>query len=266
MKRMGLVLALIAMSSLGLATPVLGAAPSNDVYDNRVVVGTLPFNDVIDTTEATTDAFDTEALGECQPPAVDASVWYELTPEADGPVVIDASASSYAVGILVVIGSPGGFQIIACAPGGIVVQGTAGMTLTILVFDYDGDGNGGTLDLSIAQAPPPPVLDLVVARSGSVDQRTGVATIRGTITCTGGDGLGKNFIDVQLIQAVGRLMIRAAGGTGFSCDGTAEPWAVELVGESGRLGGGKVTVSVFAFSCAYECATVSVDRTVTLSR
>jgi hypothetical protein len=266
MRRLVLLMTIGALCSLGLATPVLAASPGNDSYAGRGVIDGLPFSDAIDTTEATTDALDAEANVECGAPLTDASVWYELTPDAEGHVLVDASGSDYAAGVLILGGSPGSFSALACGPGAASVSLTPGETLTILIFDYDGEGNGGNLALSIDAAPPPPTLDLAVAASGSFVPRTGTAIIRGTITCLGGGPDGKFFLDVSLTQSVGRLKIVGYGATGFACDGTAEPWEVEVVGENGLLGGGKATVTVFAFACAFECSEVVVDRVVTLKR
>jgi hypothetical protein len=267
MQRLVFLLTIGALCSLGLVTPVLAASPGNDAYGGRTVIEGLPFGETIDTTEATTDALDAEANLECGAPATDASVWYELTPENDGEIVIDATASDYSVGILVLTGSPGTFSAVACVAGSLGVTTTAGETLTILVFDYDDVGNGGNLVLSMDALPPPPSLELTIDRDGTVNQRTGIATVHGTITCTGGSEYGKYFIEGQLTQAVGRFRIHSDNGSGtFTCTGTAEAWSFELVGLDGRLGGGKATVSVFAAACTFSCSTVVVDRVITLKR
>jgi hypothetical protein len=266
MKRLTILITMVALFSLGLAAPVLAAAPGNDTYPARELIGSLPFTASLDTSEATADALDAEAAGDCGAPATDASVWYELVPDIDGQVLIDAGASDYAVGIIVVTGSPGSFELQSCGAGALSVSGTTGVALTILVFDYDSVGNGGNLELTVADAPPPPVLDLTVDAKGSIDARTGVATIRGTITCSGGEEFGKNFIEVHLVQTVGRFRIEAGNGLGFDCNGVTQPWSVELIGWNGKLAGGRATVTAFAYACAFDCAADTVERVVTLKR
>jgi hypothetical protein len=266
MRRLAVLTSVVAVMSLGLAGPALAATPGNDTYATRQVITSLPFTDSLDTSEATTDALDAEVSADCGAPFTDASVWYELVPDADGLVILDAYASDYAVGLIVLTGTPGSFTLEACSGGAVALPVSTGVTITLLVFDYDGVGNGGNLELTIDMAPPPPVLDLTVDSGGSFDSRTGLATIRGTITCTGGDVEGKNFIDVQLTQTVGRFRFNANGGTGFSCDGTTQAWAVELTSDSGNFGGGKASVVAFAFACTFDCAEDMVERVVTLRK
>src|SRR6266850_269375 len=51
MKRLAF-LVVVALCSLGLAAPVLAAAPSNDTYATRHLIEALPFSDSLDTSEA----------------------------------------------------------------------------------------------------------------------------------------------------------------------------------------------------------------------
>ena len=75
MKRLGIVTGFVLVFGVAFASPVLAAAPSNDIYAGRTVITALPFADHIDTTEATTDADDVEAAS-CAPATAEASVWY----------------------------------------------------------------------------------------------------------------------------------------------------------------------------------------------
>ena len=72
MKRVGVFVSLLIAWSLAFAVPVLAAAPSNDTFGGATVIGSLPFTDTLDTTEATTDATDQEANADCGAPAMDA--------------------------------------------------------------------------------------------------------------------------------------------------------------------------------------------------
>lgn len=148
-------------------------------------------------------------------------------------------------------------------------SGSAGVTYTILAFDdqYDGSGNGGTLRITVGPPPAPPEVHLTVNSTGNFNSRTGSATIRGTITCTGGDEFGKNNIGVQLTQTVGRLKITAEGEGQFVCDGTTQPWAVDVLSSNGKFGGGKAAVFAYANACAGSgCGFDSADRVVTLRK
>ena len=266
MRRLMFTLAVVGLSSLGLVGPVLAAAPTNDTYADRTTIGALPFQDSRDTSEATTDQTDAEANAGCGAPATDASVWYELVPAADAQILVASEGSDYAVGIIAVTGGPGSFELQGCGPGGVSISGTAGVPIAILVFDYDGVGNGGNLELSVTLAPPPPQLALTVDAAGTFNARTGIATVRGTIQCTGGEELGKNFISIQLTQTVGRFRFTGEGYGNFVCDGATHPWAFEVASASGKFSGGRATALVFAIACTFECAEAQADRTITLKR
>ncbi len=248
MRRSALLITIVALASLGLAVPVLAAAPSGDLYSARTTIGTLPFSESIDTTEATTDASDAEAAAECGAPTTDASVWYEYTATSDAGFLVDTYTSTYSTGIVVATGGPGSFALLTCGAGEVSVPGTTGETYAILVFDYQGDGggNGGTLNISVGEAPPPPVLDVTIAKAGHFNAKTGMATIYGTLSCTGGDVEGKNFIDVLVDQTVGRLRFSGEGFTTFSCDGTTHTWSADVWSWTGKFAGGKATVRMYA--------------------
>lgn len=266
MRRLAVLTSVVAIMSLGLAGRTLAATPGNDTYATRQSITSLPFTDSLDTSGATTDALDAEANAECGAPATDASVWYELVPDADGYLSLDANASDYAVGLIVLLGTPGSFSLVGCGAGGVGIPVSTGVEITVLVFDYDSVGNGGNLELAIDAAPPPPQLDLTVNATGSVDVRTGIATVRGTITCTGGEEVGKNFIFVQVTQNVGRFQFAGEGWADFACDGTTHAWSAEVASGSGKFGGGKAKVHAFAVACTFDCAEAEANRTVTLKR
>jgi hypothetical protein len=265
MTRRALPLVLAMMLSLTLAAPVLGAAPSNDTYAGRTVIGSLPFSESLDTSEATTDADDDELNAQCGAPQTDASVWYELTPTSDAVVLVDVSGSDYPAGVLVGTGSPGSFSIVACGPGGAGFEALAGETYAILVLDdqSDGGGNGGTLTISVDEAPPPPAIDVTINPTGTFSL-SGSATLSGTVVCDPGADFG--FIEVQLRQRAGRVFIDGFGGAEVVCDGTVHDWTAEVIG-NGLYKGGSATVTVFAGACnVFTCGDDFEQRTIKLHR
>jgi hypothetical protein len=265
MKRFGMVASLLMAGSLAFAAPVLAAAPTNDTHAGRTVIGSIPFSDSVDTTEATTDADDSEAWAGCGAPALTHSVWYEFVAPADGRILVDVAGSDFPAGIIVVSGSPGSFKLETCGPGMRVFSSAAGVTYAILAFDYSDLGSGGMLAIRVEAAPPPPEVHLTVDPTGSFDPRTGSATIRGTVSCLGGAGFPNIFL--QLSQAVGRFTFTGQGVIGFTCDGTTLRWSINVVGDNGKFGGGKAAVVARAFACNdFGCGEDSVERTVTLKR
>lgn len=267
MKRLGILISLAALSSLTFVSPVLAAPPGNDLYTGLQAIS-IGFTATVDTTEATTDADDLDIAAGCSGvPALDASVWYELTATADMGIVVDVSQSTYSAGVIAASGSPGNWTVENCGPGATAWSASNGVTYTILAFDdqQDASGNGGTLKIVVEELPPPPELDLTVNRSGRFNSRTGSATISGTVTCTGGPA-EFSFIDVSVRQAVGRFFIDGFGFIeGFVCDGTAQPWSAEVFGSNGIFKGGKAATVTFAVACGtFQCGVDFQEHVVQL--
>jgi hypothetical protein len=263
--RYAAVAALVIATVVNAGGSAYAAAPSNDTYSGRVVVGALPYSATVDTTEATTDADDAELNANCGAPATDASVWYQLTAPTDGGLVADMSTSSYPAGAIVATGGPGAWNVVACAPGAVGWSAIAGETYTILVFDdqSDGAGNGGTLNLRIEVAPPPPSIDVTVDPTARFT-RTGSAIVTGTVICDSTAVFA--FLDTELSQTVGRFVVRGFSTTDITCDGTTRPWSVEIIADNGTFAGGKAASVTFAVACGtFECGVDFEERVVRLT-
>ena len=266
MKRVAFLISIVALLSLGMAAPVLAAVPGNDTYAGRTVIGSAPFGESVDTTEATSDADDAEANAQCGAPATEASVWYELTAASDGGLVVDVSTSTYPAGVTIVTGSSGSFELVTCGPFAVAFGAAAGQTYAILVFDFEaGASNGGTLNITVDELPPPPVVDVTVDPVGHFNPRTGSATITGNVACTGAAEFA--FIQVQLRQTVGRFTITGFGFNEFLCDGTTQPWSVEVFADNGLFRGGRAVSVTFAQACTvFGCGEDFEERIVMLRR
>lgn len=266
MRRMAIPSSLVLLSTLMYATPVLAAAPLNDTYAGRTVIAGLPHVETLDTSEATSDADEAGIGADCGAPAADAGVWYEVTAPSDMLILIDVSASTYTAGVAVTTGSPGAFgPLEACGPGGAVFMAASGTTYVILVFDdqLDEGGNGGTLELSVSEAPPVPEVDLTLDPVGHFDSQAGSVTLTGTITCDDG---AVAFLDAVARQPVGRFVVSGWGFTEVPCDGTAQAWSLEVVGENGLFKGGKADATVFASACTFECGFDMAEGSIRLRR
>jgi hypothetical protein len=266
LRRCAAMAALVLGAVLTTAVPAWAAAPGNDSYSGRTVIGSLPFSQTLDTSEATTEAEDAAVNAGCGYPATDASVWYEVTAPATGTLVINLSNSSYSAGAVVATGSPGNWTVNGgCISGYGTPTVTAGQTYTILVFDdqWDGGSNGGMLTINLDWGPPPPTIDIAVDPSGSVDARSGEATVSGTATCTDTEWASV-FVDLR--QPVGRLVtITGSGYTGLVCDGTSHTWTAEVYPNSGKFAGGKATLNASADACGpFECRYDSAQRAIVL--
>jgi|FLYL01.1.fsa_nt_gi hypothetical protein len=212
--------------TFGPALPTLADPPSNDTFAGATLIGELPFEEIVDTSEATTDEIDAELNASCGAPATDASVWYSLTLDQATPVLVDVSASGYSAGVIVAAGEPGSFEVVSCEPGVVGFFAEAGVTYSILVFDdqLDGGGNGGTLHISVVVPPPPPEIQLTVDPAGRFDPQTGNALLSGTFTCVGEAAFVELFGDVS--QRAGRAIIRGFFSL-FSFDGKDHSSATE---------------------------------------
>jgi hypothetical protein len=100
------------------------------------------------------------------------------------------------------------------------------------------DTGGGGADLG---------LDAMTVTSATVNGRTGIATLSGTISCS--QDLDGVFVGAELDQVVGRFTtLRGWGGTMISCsaaDGTAA-WSTSFGPDQGKFAAGSGTVSGYA--------------------
>ena len=257
----------LALSALGVSTStVLAAPPANDTFPNATLV-TVGFGELLDTTEATTDADDAQLNASCGETATDASVWYAIE-GTDTEIVIDVSQADYPASVLVGVGTQGNLFTVTCGLGALAFFAAAGTTYYVLAIDnqLDGGGNGGNLSISfneIPPPPPPPTLEISVNRDGTFNSKTGTATISGTYTCTNGD----IFVFIEARQTVGRFLIFGFGGffDFGTCDGEPHPWSAEIVPDNGVFRGGKLLTVTFAESCGpFACASRFVEQSVQL--
>lgn len=252
------------------ASPALAAAPTNDVLAGATPIS-LGVSQVLDTTEATTDADDVAVNLTCGAPATDASVWYSFTPTVDSPVIVDVSTSTYSAGVIIATGDAAGLTTIMCGPSTVVFAATAGTAYSILAFDdqFDGGGNGGTLDISLSVGPAAPTIDVMIDRTGRVNRRSGIATLKGTYTCTDADFLA---IEGELVQRVGRGTVNGTFSI-FSegvCDGTRQRFTVKVPANNGpfaRFAPGRSAAVAFSFACGrFMCADGFTEQKVRLER
>jgi len=256
----------LAFSAFGVSAPAALAAPPNNDTFTGATPASIGFSEALDTSEATTDSDDAQLNANCGAPATDASVWYAFTPTSDTVVVVDVSQSNYSAGVLVGEGSQGNLQLVTCGPGAVAFFAFAGTTYSVLAIDdqFDGGGNGGLLSISFSEILTPTLDEFTVNRFGTVNVRTGVATISGTYTCTNADII-QTFVDAR--QNVGRFSILGSGaffdfGT---CNGTSHTWAADIFPQNGKFAGGKAMTVTVGFACGpIECAFGYVEQKVQL--
>jgi len=259
--RFAVAVALLGLAGLATAPATFAAAPANDVYAGRVTV-TDGSHVEQDTTEATTDADDTELNANCGAPATDASVWFELI-GTDETYKIDFSG--YSGGILVGTGSPGSFTTVSCGQFGTAFFASSGVAYAILAIDdqLDEDGlNGGAMvmDVNVIQ---PPSIDTFTVNSTARFHKDGSATVSGTLNCSNASFVE---IDVQLQQTVGRLKVNGFSFSEGVCDGTTHTWSADVTGDNGLFRGGKATVNADLFICELDCIDQFVSKAVNIKK
>lgn len=216
-------------------------APDNDDFDDAVVVSSLPFSHAVNTSDATTAPDDPDCVG--QGP----TVWYVLIPSEDATILASTFGSDYDTTLSAYTGTRGDLVQIACNDdtGGlqssVVVSVTAGEPVYFMVGAF-ASGPGGNLVFNVDLAPPPLEVSLAIDPFGGVDPRSGVATIRGTFSCS-----RSSPVDIfgVLRDRIGRARIEAFFGDFFLCEGSGR-WQAQVTAQNAYLVGGPVEVEVFA--------------------
>jgi hypothetical protein len=103
-----------------------------------------------------------------------------------------------------------------------------------------------------------------IDRYGRFHPRTGSATLRGTISCEG--RADYTSVEVSARQRVGRQYVNGYGYLDdIACDGSTQPWSVEVSPDDGLFKGGKALAVSWAYACGpFECGDGFVEQTVQL--
>jgi Family of unknown function (DUF6299) len=255
-----LVLTSAAFGLSAVAGPAGAQAPPNDTFEQATVILSQPFSQTLDTSQATTDSTDAEALAACGLSVpVAATVWYRYTPSADQSLLISTSGSSYATGVAVLTGPPGNLFAVTCFPVLGTFSATAGRTYHIGLADVSG-GSGGTLNVSIDA----PGVELTIDRFGRFNAETGVGAVTGRLTCPSGSS---GTVSLSLSQRRGRRTASGFGFTDVTCNGAAQQWSVSVTPVDGEFKGGRADVAADAVVCLrVGCIADHADRRIILRR
>jgi hypothetical protein len=274
-----LVTALLTAALVSSGGPASAAPPGNDTQAGAVDFSGVPFHYTQDTTEATVDAGESVARDYCLgigAPAFEHAVWFKTTVSAGGgtdAVVLDVTQSDFGAGMAVLQDTGSGLSALACVPGTYLVPGGGSVppgTYYVVVF---GDGTtaatSGNLVFDVSIAPPPPEVSFTIDPVGSATKQGG-AWISGTVSCSGG---GSNaqllFIEGQVTQTVGRLIISSYffESPFVLCDGVAYAWRAYAPPTNGKFAGGKAAAVSFTVACgSVQCTEAYAEATVKLNR
>ena len=242
----GLVTAMATMVVLGAGT-ASAEVPTNDTITGAKAITTLPYEEVVDTTQATTDAEDAAVNTNCGAPVTNGSVWYTLTAGTSPAYLVDVSKSDFSAGVIVATGTPGNLSLVACGPASIGFEATQGTTYYIMAFSDNPDVVGGQLSFAVRETGLPPKVSMIVDDVGKAN-KTGTATISGTYTCDG---------EADLVVLQGTLQQQQANNTqvrgnfdvaGLTCGGTFR-WSAEVTPETGKFLRGLAATAALTAGC-----------------
>jgi hypothetical protein len=219
----------VALTAVTYAAPALAAPPSNDTEAGALVIDTVPFTHVADTSEATPDG-----PGFC---TNNSSVFYRFAPTEDARVQIDLIGSDYDTTLGVYRRDAAGAVVaMKCnddrfgLDSGVRFRARPGTTYFVIVGVCCGNGRtggGGRLELNVSEVIPLAIeMTVQIDGTGTVD--TGLATISGTVTCNQRSSL---YAEGSLRQLRGDDLYVARGWfwTQVVCmPGAPVAWSVEV--------------------------------------
>lgn len=158
-----LVLWTVILTVLAFAVPAV-AQPANDDLANATEVTAVPFHDVVDTSDATTEPgepVDFEEVNDLFCPDRGTTVWYALSLGQSQNVTIDTFGSDYDTTLAVYTGTDfTDLELVDCnddtffgLQAALTITADAGVTYLIQVGAF-GEGPGGELQFSITESTP----------------------------------------------------------------------------------------------------------------
>ena len=210
-----LTLAFLASSMLAFA-----ASPSNDSINRAVVVRSLPFVDVLDTTHATTAISDPECVG--QGP----TVWFQYRSTTDQWIEANTFGSAYDTTLSVYTRPQGHTMVqLACnddteesVQSQVRFHARPGVTYYVMVGSF-ASGAGGALVFSLDAAPDQTDLALALRITSAVlNSSTGLVTLQGTVNCS---RPLSGYVSGQIIQKRDNAEGGAFFGAEVLCNGSS---------------------------------------------
>jgi HYR domain-containing protein len=126
----------------------------------------------------------------------------------------------------------------------------------------DASGNVATGSF-LVHVYAPLQLDVSVSGQGTVDSRTGVATVSGTVACSRPISLDLSGTLRQLFA--GRVYVSGPLSLHVDCAAPSTRWSATVTGDNGHFAGGSATLSVSAFGCELSCHSAATSATIRLN-
>jgi hypothetical protein len=221
-----------AGGSLHFSASEAPAPPVNDDFDHATVVSSLPFSETIDVSSATTA--DDDPYSYCGSHV--RTVWYAVTPDRDGAIVVDTDGSDYLATVAAFTGSRGSLDQVLCGYQSIHVPVSAGVTYDLVVEDLTGNASA-SLTLSLTLIAPLGI-GATVEPASAVDLKTGVAYVSGTVGCT-------RPAPVVIQGTATQGAVQGTIDISMYCTGVTR-WSAPVVGAGGRFRLGLASVALHA--------------------
>jgi hypothetical protein len=220
--------------------------PSNDDFDAATEVTELPFTvqglDVSDATRAPDDPLDGWLTQ---------TVWYSLTPSEAGYITASTAGTAHMNVLSVWTGQRGDLDLVA----GLAWYGeplrvavAADTTYYLMVGNY-GHADPALLYLSVDTFVPPSPLEseFTIDPTGTVNTKTGLVTVSGTISCSAAAWFS---LEVDIHQRMGRFQVLGSRDSGGRCgpDGLTTWSATARSSGSGMFGAGQATVGASGYA------------------
>jgi hypothetical protein len=264
--------AAVVLVAVGMvfAGPALAAAPGNDGFGAPRLVGALPYQNTVNTAEATVAADDPGCFSDTN------TVWYKFTPSQTARYqfqttsqAIYVATGGFSPSITVTTGPRSALQAIDCTPWGVTRDDLqAGTTYRIMIgtpFGADYGSPGGLVTFNVTKPVLPRVTGFAITE-GTVNRNSGIATVSGSLICGGGAISYGVHVELRQRKSTGNIAY-AYGDTGGSCTaGVTNHWIVTLDPiQSGNGIGFTTGTAALTNSYGYACDTYDCAQSDTIS-
>lgn len=121
---------------------------------------------------------------------------------------------------------------------------------TVQCVATDNTGKSASASFQVTVVPPLDV-SIALARKASVDLKTGMVTLAGTVACN-----RETFVSIsgQLTETVARrAVLQGTFYTSVACVAPVTIWSATVVAYNGKFGAGPAEASASAFACELSC-------------
>jgi len=241
----------IAGLLLGLtAAPALAVVPPNDDVADATVIQNIPFTDTVNNADATNEPGERQAL-ECFIPR---TVWYSYTPDTTGFLDANTFGSDFNTQ-LTVYASTGGSICAGDAaetPPQVIFEAIAGTTYLFQVGSCCNAQStlSGNIVFNLSPSEGPAQLEDITLDSATIDPRTRIVTVTGTVTCS--EGVPKRVaVIVRVRQERGQSTVIRGGFTTLTCD-EETAYTILVEASDGRFRPGKASFEMEAFDDEFD--------------